>query len=60
LPNIRVASSGASFSTWCLHGVPLGFVFIGQYNNPVPFQATGVDRGILTDVFFSGSGVLFE
>jgi uncharacterized protein (TIGR03437 family) len=40
--------------------VPLGFLYIGQYNNPVTFQAPGLDRGIFTDVFFGGTGVLFQ
>jgi uncharacterized protein (TIGR03437 family) len=39
---------------------PLGWIWIGQYNNPVEFQAPGLDRGIFTDVFFSGTGVLFK
>lgn len=39
---------------------PLGWIWIGQYNNPVTFQAPGLDRGILTDVFFSGTGVYFK
>jgi hypothetical protein len=39
---------------------PLGWMWIGQYNTPVTFQATGLDRGILTDVFFNGIGVYFQ
>jgi hypothetical protein len=39
---------------------PLGWIWIGQYNTPVTFQATGLDRGILTDVFFNGIGVYFQ
>jgi uncharacterized protein (TIGR03437 family) len=40
--------------------VPLGFLYIGQYNNPVEFRASGLDRGIYTDVFFAGTGVSFK
>jgi hypothetical protein len=40
--------------------VPLGFLYIGQYSNPVTFQAPGLDRGIFTDVFFGGTGVFFQ
>ncbi len=39
---------------------PLGWIWIGQYNNPVTFQAPGLDHGIFTDVFFSGTGVYFK
>lgn len=39
---------------------PLGWIWIGQYNNPVTFQAEHLDRGILTDVFFNGVGVYFQ
>ena len=39
---------------------PLGWIWIGQYNNPVTFQAQGLDRGILSDVFFNGAGVYFK
>ena len=39
---------------------PLGWIWIGQYNNPVTFQAQGLDRGIYTDVFFNGLGVYFQ
>jgi hypothetical protein len=39
---------------------PLGWIQIGQYNNPVSFQAQGLDRGLLTDAFFTGFGVYFQ
>ena len=39
---------------------PLGWIWIGQYNTPVTFQAPGLDRGIYTDVFFNGVGVYFQ
>lgn len=39
---------------------PLGWMWIGQYNNPVTFQAEGLDRGIVTDAFFNGVGVYFQ
>lgn len=39
---------------------PLGWIWIGQYSNPVTFQAPGLDRGIYTDVFFNGVGVYFQ
>jgi uncharacterized protein (TIGR03437 family) len=39
---------------------PLGWIWIGQYNTPVTFQAQGLDRGIYTDVFFNGVGVYFQ
>jgi len=31
---------------------PLGFIWIGQYDTPLTFQATGLDRGIVTNIFF--------
>ena len=39
---------------------PLGAIWIGQMNNPVTFQATGLDKGILVDEFFSGFPVYFK
>ena len=39
---------------------PIGLLWIGQYNVPVTFSATGLDRGILTDGFFNGLGVYFQ
>lgn len=38
----------------------LGFVWVGQYNTPSTFQATGLDRGIITDAFFTGTVVNFQ
>jgi uncharacterized protein (TIGR03437 family) len=40
--------------------VPNGYVWIGQYNNPTTFNAQGLDRGIITDIFFQGSVVSFQ
>jgi hypothetical protein len=39
---------------------PQGWIWIGQYNNPVTFHAQGLDRGIITDAFFNGFGVYFR
>jgi len=39
---------------------PLGWMWIGQYNNPVAFQAQGLDRGIVSDAFFNGLAVSFQ
>ena len=39
---------------------PLGWVYVGQYNKPVEFTATGLDRGILTDIFYNGMPVYFQ
>jgi len=39
---------------------PTGYIWIGQSNNPVTFQATGLDRGILMDEFFNGLPVYFK
>jgi uncharacterized protein (TIGR03437 family) len=39
---------------------PLGYIWIGQSNNPVTFQATGIDRGILMDEFFNGYPIYFK
>ena len=39
---------------------PLGWIWIGQYSNPVTFTAPGLDRGLITDVFFNGFGVYFQ
>ena len=39
---------------------PLGYIWIGQYNNPTTFTASGLDLGIITDVFFQGAAVYFQ
>lgn len=39
---------------------PLGWIWIGQYSNPVTFSAPGLDRGVITDAFFNGFGVYFQ
>ena len=39
---------------------PLGFIWIGQANNPVTFHATGLDRGIVMDEFYNGYPVYFQ
>ncbi|HUK91582.1 MAG TPA: hypothetical protein VLZ81_14360, partial [Blastocatellia bacterium] len=31
---------------------PLGFIWIGQYDTPAKFQASGLNSGIVTDIFF--------
>ena len=43
-------------------GIPyaLGWIWIGQYNKPTSFSATGLDSGIVTDIFQNGYGVLFQ
>ena len=38
----------------------LGWIWLGQYNNPTTFSATGLDKGIITDVFNNGFGVFFQ
>jgi uncharacterized protein (TIGR03437 family) len=40
--------------------IPEGYIWIGQANNPVTFQATGLDRGIVMDEFFNGFPVYFK
>jgi len=39
---------------------PLGWIWVGQYNNPTTFAATGLDLGIITDAFWQGYGVYFQ
>jgi uncharacterized protein (TIGR03437 family) len=39
---------------------PIGYIWIGQYNNPVTFHASGLDKGILMDEFFNGFPVNFQ
>jgi hypothetical protein len=39
---------------------PFGYIWIGQFNNPVTFQAPGLDKGILMDEFFNGYPVYFQ
>jgi len=39
---------------------PIGYIWIGQSNKPVTFQAPGLDKGILIDEFFNGYPVKFQ
>jgi uncharacterized protein (TIGR03437 family) len=39
---------------------PIGYIWIGQFNKPVTFQAKGLDKGILIDEFFNGYPVKFQ
>jgi uncharacterized protein (TIGR03437 family) len=39
---------------------PMGYIWIGQFNNPVTFQAPGLDKGILIDEFYNGFLVSFQ
>ena len=39
---------------------PIGYIWIGQFNNPVTFQASGLDKGILMDEFYNGFPVYFQ
>ena len=32
--------------------IPLGYIWIGEYDTPTEFQAKGLDRGIITDMFY--------
>jgi hypothetical protein len=38
----------------------LGYIWIGETNNPVTFQATGLDKGILIQQFLNGYPVSFQ
>jgi uncharacterized protein (TIGR03437 family) len=39
---------------------PVASIWIGQYSAPVEFTAPGLDRGIITDVFYRGMQVNFQ
>jgi hypothetical protein len=39
---------------------PIGFISIGQYDNPTVFSATGLDQGIITDIFYYQVEVNFQ
>ncbi|MGO4882861.1 MAG: hypothetical protein ACLP59_18875 [Bryobacteraceae bacterium] len=45
-------SSGGSY--------PGGWIQIGQYNTPTTFTATGLNKGMVTDIFYNGIGVFFQ
>ena len=40
--------------------LPLGSLSIGQYSIPTTFSATGLNRGIITDIFFYRQQVSFQ
>jgi len=39
---------------------PLAWIWIGQYNNPTAFSATGLTKGMMTDIFYNGLGVYYQ
>ena len=39
---------------------PLGYMWIGQYSPPVTFSATGLDKGLMTDIIFFLRTVNFQ
>jgi len=39
---------------------PEGWIQLGQYNKPVTFSAPGLNKGIITDIFYNGKGVYFQ
>lgn len=41
-------------------GDPLGYLWIGQYDNPLEFQAQGLDRGLMTNIIYYLRTVRFE
>jgi hypothetical protein len=43
-----------------IEAFPQGGIWIGQFNTPVTFQATGLDKGIVMDEFFTGFPVYFK
>lgn len=50
----------ASTVTYASGTFPAGWIQIGQYNNPTSFSATGLTKGIITDIFYNGIGVSFQ
>ncbi len=40
--------------------VPLGFIWMGEYDTPTMFQAQGLDRGIITDIFYLPRNVQYH
>jgi uncharacterized protein (TIGR03437 family) len=52
--------SGTGVTTFNAIDYPLGWIWIGQYNTPTPFSATGLTSGIITDIFYNGLGVFFK
>ena len=39
---------------------PFGAIWIGQYDTPVTFKASGLDRGIISDAIFQGYLVTYQ
>ena len=40
--------------------IPLGFIWIGEYDTPTTFQAKGLDRGVITDIFYLPRNVQYQ
>jgi hypothetical protein len=40
--------------------IPLGFIWIGEYDTPTVFQAHGLDRGMITNMFYLPRNVRYH
>jgi len=40
--------------------IPLGYIWIGEYDTPTMFQAKGLDRGLITDIFYLPRNVQYQ
>ena len=54
LPPTGTGQNAAGFT------FPNAWLWIGQYNNPRVFNAPGLDRGLMTDIFYNGAGLYFQ
>lgn len=50
-----VVSDGFTTTTYSL-----GYIWIGEPNNPVTFHATGLDKGMLVEMYVNGYPVFFQ
>lgn len=57
---VMAAMEPSSTVTFQSGSYPGGWIQIGQYNKPTEFTATGLTRGIITDIFYNGIGVYFK
>ena len=39
---------------------PYGYIWLGQWGNSTTFQASGLDRAIMSDIFYTGYPVYFQ
>ena len=60
LSTLPPSGAGVVNSGFTTTNYSLGYIWIGEPNNPVTFQATGLDKGMLVETYVNGYPVTFQ